>query len=117
MSLPLARPQKYGNVRIEVDGHVFDSKREAKRYAELKLLQLAGEITALELQPVFELSVVPLTRPTVRVNVGRYTADFRYVEHGQVRVEDVKSTATKTTAYRLRKRMVEAIYGITIAEV
>jgi hypothetical protein len=46
-----------------------------------------------------------------------YTADFRYVDaSGAVVVEDVKSGPTKTTAYRLRKRLVETIYGITITE-
>ena len=46
---------KYGNRKVTVDGVVFDSKREAARYKELKLLQEAGEIKGLQMQVPFEL--------------------------------------------------------------
>jgi hypothetical protein len=51
--------------------------------------------------------------------VGRYTADFAYIDcqTGQRVIEDTKSTATATEAYRLRKKHVEAQYGITVREV
>src|SRR5258707_6299987 len=114
-STPAPKPKrhKYGAQRTEVDGHVFASKKEATRYVGLKYLFLSGNIKNLELQPVFELH-----GPT-GVKVGKYTADFRYWCCGaeEIVVEDVKSKATKTTAYRLRKRMAEAEYGITIREV
>ncbi len=46
---------KYRNEKAVIDGYTFDSKKEANRYFELKMLQRAGEITALELQPKFEI--------------------------------------------------------------
>ena len=49
------KKNKYGNSKIEYDGHTFDSLREKRRYAELKLLERAGKIKNLELQKKFEL--------------------------------------------------------------
>jgi len=102
---------KYHAARTEVDGIVFASKAEAARYCELKLLQGAGEITGLELQPKFPLIVNGK-------KVATYIADFRYTERGEVVVEDVKSVATRKIAvYRLKIKLVQAIYGIEICEV
>lgn len=114
------RANKYHAVKTLVDGVRFDSRKEARRYERLKLLQTAGAIRDLELQPEFPILVVELWRPDGRrVDVGRYRADFRYVDTftGEVVIEDTKTGPTKTTAYRLRKRIVEALYGITIREV
>lgn len=106
------RRHKYNASRTEVNGIVFASKKEAKRYQELLLLQQAGEISDLELQPEFPLVVA-------EVVIGKFTPDFRYFDKrlGRRVVEDVKSPATKTTAYRLRKRMFEAYYKIPLSEV
>ena len=106
---------KYGAVPTEVDGIRFASKAEARRYGELKLLEKAGKISDLELQPRFELSVRrTLCAP---VKLGHYVADFRYFdrEAGQYVTEDVKGL--KTPMYRWKKRHVEAQYGIAITEV
>lgn len=110
------RPAKYAAKPVTVDGLRFDSRREARRYHELELLCRAGAITELELQPVFPIRV---EGPQGLIQVGIYTADFRYRDQasGQLVIEDVKSPPTRTTAYRLRKRLVEAIYGIRITEV
>lgn len=119
--LPSDEPKrhKYGAEAQIVDGVRFASRREARRYGELKLLEKAGEIRDLELQPKFPLYVPAHHRVGVKVEVGKYTADFRYREgpNGLLKIEDVKSAGTRTTAYRLRKRMVEATYGIRITEV
>jgi hypothetical protein len=114
-----AKPHKYGAVKTVIDGIAFDSKREANRYRELKLRQMAGEIRDLELQPTYPLVVrhhIYLDPPII---IGTYTPDFRYREgqQGLLVIEDVKSKATKTEAYRLRKKFVEAQYSITIREV
>ncbi len=116
-AVPFEQPHKvkrhkYGAHATTVDGVRFASKKEAKRYGELHLLVQAGKIQDLELHPAYELH-------TNGVRVGKYTADFRYfdLENLCLVVEDVKSRATKTTAYRLRKRMVEAEYGIKVMEV
>jgi hypothetical protein len=52
-----ARRNKYGATKTTIDGITFDSKKEAQRYCELRLLQKAGEITHLELQPAFRLAI------------------------------------------------------------
>jgi hypothetical protein len=118
--VPPLRANKYHAAVCTVDGIRFDSRKEARRYERLKILAVAGEILALETQPEFLINVLELWRPDGRlVACGRYRADFRYVDarSGEVVIEDAKSDATKTTAYRLRKRLVEAIYGVTIREV
>lgn len=118
--VPEKRP-KYGNLRMEVDGHVFDSRKEAARFQELKLMQQAKQIADLELQPVFPLHVMELYRsgPIYINTVGIFKADFRYVDlvSGEIVVEDVKSEWTKNTAYQLRKRIAEAVHGIYVREV
>tara|TARA_R100000935_G_scaffold51125_1_gene77424 strand:+ start:585 stop:908 length:324 start_codon:yes stop_codon:yes gene_type:complete len=89
---------KYKNIITTVDGIKFHSKKEAKRYQDLKLLQLGKVITDLELQPVIPLMVNG-------VKIGRYTGDFKYKENGIEVIEDVKSVATKTRDYIIRKKI------------
>lgn len=98
---------KYGAVKTVVDGIKFDSKAEARRYKNLKLLERAGEITNLELQPRYDLIVNG-------VKCGFYKADFRYLENGKLVVEDVKGM--KTPVYNLKKKLIKVIYGIEIFE-
>lgn len=106
------RRNKYGNVVTELDGRKFDSKAEAKRYAELKALQRAGRITELICQPEYPITVNGVT-------VARYLADFEYrTAEGRLIIEDVKSPATaKNPCYRLKRKLVEVIHQITITEV
>lgn len=111
-------PPKYRSQPVTIDGHRFDSRREGRRYLELRNLERAGLISGLELQPRFAIQVAAVTDPDLLVQVGVYTADFRYTDQtGQVIIEDVKSPPTRTTAYRLRKRLVEAIHGVKVTEV
>lgn len=99
---------KYNSIKTEVDGFLFDSRAESYRYTELKLWEKTGEITDLELQPKFPIIVNDK-------KIAVYIADFRY-KHGQeVIIEDVKGV--KTPVYRLKKKLVEAIYSISITEV
>lgn len=113
---------KYGAVKTTIDGYVFDSKREAARYAELRLRERAGEIQSLERQVPYPIRVTNLETGEVHT-VGTYVADFRYWPTEKERaadayvVEDVKSEPTKTPVYRLKKKLVEALYGIQIIEV
>jgi len=110
-----ARKSKYGAEKKEVNGKRFDSTKEANRYIDLAMLQDAKHITDLELQPEYRIFVTPLAG-VCPVSVGSYFADFRYREAGESVVEDVKSKATATPVYRLKKKLVEALYGITITE-
>jgi len=106
---------KYNAVRTWNGGHWFASKREAHRYTELLLLESAGEITDIELQPAYRL--MSPTPDGSLVSTATYVADFRYVDisTGETVVEDVKGV--RTQVYTLKKRWVEAQYGITIKEV
>ncbi len=98
---------KWHNVRTTVDGITFASKHEAERYAELKLEQLAGEITELELQKHYRLDVNG-------VHICDYVADFVYKRHGVRVTEDAKGKQTEL--YRVKKELMRAIYGIDIVE-
>ena len=91
---------KYRNIKTNVNGILFDSKKEAGRYAELLLLRGQGIINNLELQPKFDLLVNG-------TKVASYIADFRYfdTEKKQWIVEDVKSPVSKTPVYRLKKKI------------
>ena len=109
---------KYHNKHIEIDGINFSSKKEASRYFELKLLLKAGVISDLELQPEFELQPKYIkNKKTIRAI--KYIADFRYNdEKSNLIIEDVKSSATfKTDVYKLKKKMFEYKYPLTITEI
>ena len=95
------RRSKYGAVKTVVDGITFDSKAEARRYGELKLLQAAGVIKDLEMQPRYDITINDKF-------CAFYKADFRYLQDGAFVVEDVKGM--KTPMYRLKKKLVEALY-------
>ena len=89
---------KYNAIKQTYNGEVFDSKKELNRFVELEYLLRAKEITDLEIHPKFDLMVNG-------VKIGRYTADFRYKNGSDIIVEDVKSKATKTRDYMLRKKI------------
>lgn len=96
-----------------IDGICFDSKKEATRYAELKLLERAGHIHSLTTQQEF---IVEIKGKRLCV----YTADFHYYDRvrGRTVVEEVKSSGTaKDAAYRLRRKAAELAHGITVDEV
>lgn len=99
---------KYHNHKTEVDGIVFDSRMEARRYVQLKEMQEAGDIYDLRLQPEYEL--IPTHKhggKTIRKAV--YRADFEYKTcGGKLVVEDVKGVETET--FRLKKKLVEWLY-------
>ena len=104
-----------------LDGVVFASKAEMTRYAELKLLERAGEIRSLERQPFFPFIIhgQPVMMRSERYKNGRpcgYTADFRYWERFDKRgcevIEDHKGYQTDIA--RLRIAVAEAIFGIQV---
>jgi Protein of unknown function (DUF1064) len=113
------RRSKYRNLETVVDGHAFDSRREAARYRELRLLERAGEIAGLELQPAYVLHAPVLSAAGELVGlkaIGKYIADFKYRElaSGLDVVEDSKGV--RTPVYRLKKKIIAVEYGITIRE-
>lgn len=126
LRMPYKRRSKYGAQPTVVDGIRFHSAKEAARYQELRLLEKAGEIWELELQPRFPLKVASTSGQAMRaaaaiagtldLKIGEYRGDFRYHDKRDgIIVEDVKGF--KTPLYRWKKKHVEAQYGITIREV
>ena len=105
----------YHSKKTEVDGIVFDSKAEARRYQELSLMAKAGAVKKLRLQPEYEL--IPTFKKNGRVfRKTVYRADFEYIEDGKIIVEDVKGF--KTEVYKLKKKMFEYKYkDLTLREV
>ena len=94
---------KYRNIKTVIDNITFDSKAEAMRYMELKLLEKARKIHDLKLQPEYEL-VGGFTdfqgkkwRPIV------YRGDFQYIEDDCLVVEDCKGI--RTQVYNVKKKM------------
>lgn len=112
------RPPKYGNRKVSASdgGKPFDSAAEARRYAELVLLQRAGEIRDLQRQVPYEL--VPAQRDSAgrAVRAVTYVADFQYrTKDGQAVVEDVKGVVTPD--YRIKAKLMLWRHGITVLEV
>jgi len=104
---------KYNANGRHVDGHWFASDAEAQRYEQLKEMVEQGLIDRLELQPEYKLSIK-------NKHITTYRADFRYaiLERGQIKnviLEDVKGMITDV--YVIKKKMVEAEYGIEINEI
>lgn len=102
---------KYRAVKTTVDGHIFDSRAEARRYGELVIMERAGEICNLVLQPRYELQAkqaATATRKAERAVV--YVADFAYTDlaTGRTVVEDVKGV--KTQAYQVKRKLFIARY-------
>lgn len=112
---------KYGNRKVVVDGVKFDSRREARRWAELQQMERAGLIIRLMRQPTFVLAPgVLITGETRKRPNMRYSADFWYVDvtTGERIVEDVKSTPTaKSKEFRRVQHLMKALLGVDITVV
>ena len=120
---------KYHNKKINVNGIVYDSKKEYRRHQELSLLERVGTIQALERQVKYVL--IPAQYETYarygkkgqRLKDGKrllekecsYIADFVYIEDGKPVIEDTKGFKTKD--YILKRKMMLHFYGIRIKEV
>lgn len=112
----MPRRHKYGAQKTVVDNITFDSKKEARRYSELVLLEKAGEIQQLHLQRVFDLQG---KNGPLKSDAGRqlrYVGDFFYfdVRKGQWVLEDTKGF--KTPEYKLKKAILRA-QGVYIEEI
>ena len=124
---------KYYNKKVVVDGYEFDSRKEANRFCELRLLLRAGKISNLQLQKEYELipaqyEVVPTgelyTRgerkgelKTKRICIEQavnYVADFVYTENNKTVVEDTKGV--KTEKYIIKRKLMLWRHGIKIKE-
>lgn len=125
---------KYRNQKTQVDGITFDSQKEARRFIELRSLLKAGKIRNLKLQPQYTLQESYLTPEGKRVRAIRYAADFSYeaavhsaaqdgkgnlkpVTYWNLVVEDVKSQATRTAQYKIKRKLMLERFGIAVEEV
>lgn len=104
------RRNKYNARKVTLDNHRFDSKAEAARYTELKLLLRQRLISHLELQPEFVLIEPYVNGVGKKIRGMKYRADFRYIDMktGETVVEDVKGR--KTEVYRIKKKLFELKY-------
>ena len=114
---------KYRNVKVVVDGLKFDSKKEGRRWQDLKLLEKAGEISDLQRQVKYPIDING-------IHVCNYFADFVYLELVEVAdkksglcksrliVEDVKNPYNRKhdSTYILKKKLIKAVYGISLLE-
>lgn len=122
---------KYGSRKQTVSGITFDSRKEARRFQELRLLEQAGQISDLRMQVKYQL-IPPQRAPSFEVyksgpNKGRrkpgkllekecsYIADFVYVQDGETVVEDAKGY--RTDVYIIKRKLMLERYGIQIKEV
>lgn len=106
---------KYGNRKTVVDGITFDSRKEAKRYQELKLLEKAGEIKDLRRQVKYELIPSQKINGKVVERKVEYVADFVYLQNGDIVVEDTKGIRTKD--YIIKRKLMLYVWGIKIVEI
>ncbi len=118
---------KYHNRKVKTsDGIIHDSRKEANRWLDLKLLQEAGKITDLKRQmdfllipPQYENLPQGRYKRPKRKLVERaciYRADFVYHdEKGDIVVEDVKGVRTRD--YVIKRKLMLYTYGIRIKEI
>lgn len=101
---------KYNNKKTIVDGKIFDSKKEARRYQELALMEKSGKITNLELQPKFTLQEKFKYNGEI-YHAITYTADFSYIEREDAKtvVEDVKGVETEI--FKLKRKLFIKKFG------
>jgi len=112
--MPVKRPKKLSKYRsVKTDG--YSSKKEAKRAAELKLLERAGHITGLREQVIYILAPSVVVQGRKRPPI-RYVADFVYWDvEDQIKVaEDCKGF--RTPIYNLKRHLMKSVHGIDILE-
>ncbi|PBB75190.1 hypothetical protein CK227_10385 [Mesorhizobium sp. WSM4308] len=96
--------RKYRNVPTVIDGIRFASKKEAYRYCELKLLEKAGEISGLRLQPRYPLTVNGL-------HVATYVSDFEYTDKNSNRLVTEDAKGVRTRDFINKAKLFHALYG------
>lgn len=125
--------RKYKNTKVTTsEGLVFDSKKEAKRWAELQAMQFSGVITDLQRQVKFVLIPTQREPDTVGARGGihqgkviekecAYYADFCYqvTDTGETVVEDVKGykKGGAYSIFKIKKKLMLYVYHIKIKEV
>lgn len=125
-----SKKNKFGNSKVEVDGIVFDSQKEASRYRQLKLLEGAGMIRDLRMQVKYVLIPTQYSKtefnkdktPKVIEKECAYYADFVYIDElGTEHVEDIKGYRDPSSAgyakFVIKRKLMLHLYGIVVEEV
>lgn len=105
---------KFNNIKVEIDGHFFDSKKESEFYGVLKLKKQAGIIKDFKMQVKYDINVN-------KIHIANYFLDFlvfntdNSIEYIDIKGKSKKTNKfIKTSVFSLKKRLVEAIYNIKI---
>ena len=109
---------KYHNIKVRsIDGEVFDSRKEERRWHELKMLERCGAISGLQRQPKFVLIPSQKIDGKVVERECAYIADFVYIDRksGIRIVEDTKGVKTKD--YIIKRKLMLWIHGIRVREI
>lgn len=109
------KSSKFNNVKSEIDGYKFDSKKESEFYGSLKIKKQAGLIKGFKMQVPYEIIIN-------NIRIANYFLDFLVenndgtIEYIDIKGKDKKTNKfIKTGVFALKKRLVEAIYGIKIS--
>jgi len=109
------KSSKFSNIKSEIDGYKFDSKKESEFYGSLKIKKQAGLIKNFKMQ-------VPYNIVVNNIHIANYFLDFEVenkdgtIEYIDIKGKDKKTNKfIKTGVFALKKRLVEAIYGIKIS--
>lgn len=103
---------KYHNIKALYNGNVYDSRKEARRAYALDVLVMCGRVSQLERQKKFTLQDGYINNKGEKIRPIIYIADFFYYDHDKKAwiVEDVKSPATRTDVYKIKKKIFEYKY-------
>lgn len=101
------RKSKYGAVKTTVDGFVFDSKREAGHYCELKMEEADGKISSIEIHPSYNVEINGQ-------HICRVVLDFRYWDKCNQRTRVVDTKGMDTPISKLKRKLVEAQHNIMV---
>ena len=105
---------KYHSTPTEVNGIRFDSKREANRWAELRILERAGKIQKLKRQVKYLLIPSQYRDGKCIEREASYIADFVYIKDGHLVVEDCKGF--RTPEYKIKRKLMLQLYDIRLVE-
>lgn len=106
------RRSKYHAQKVKIDGFTFDSKREAAHYAELKLLEKAGHVNAIEVHPRFNLHATG--SDGIKRKIGQAILDFRYWDAREKRRRYVDVKGKDLPMSKWKRKHVEAEHGIKV---
>jgi len=103
----MARKNKYGAIKVKVNGNVCDSKLEARHYQKLLILEKAGEITNLKFHPRYHIVILNKKVCTV-------VLDFEYYDNTTLKTHFIDSKGVYTSESKLRHKLLEITQDINV---